>query len=156
MRRVSRLTLSLAIVVATAVPLYAQATPIQFTPTPAVAATCQNVNGAINTQQTLTITVPSGQFAYILEIDGQAANNATATAGANQKFTSTNLNSTSGGLWSAQYSIPATANTFAQVGPFHFSPPLKSAQAGVNVTIVSPAAAAQTQFNINSCFFTAP
>jgi len=111
---------------------------------------CTPINkvGAANAQITLTIPAVAGQYIYVAGIDLTAAQNATATVATLSQFTSTNL-----GGWIYQFSLAATAN--AQVSEhFYFTTPLKAPIAGTAVTIVSPAAATNTAFNINACYYT--
>jgi hypothetical protein len=127
-------------------------TQVQQSATQLTACTTANANAAVNTTATLTITPPNGQYVYLSEMDAQVSNNATgAVTQANVKFTTTNL-----GGWQYQYSSANAANTSTSIGPFAFSPPLKSAAAGTAVTIVSPAVNAQATYSINSCYYFAP
>jgi hypothetical protein len=109
-----------------------------------------NQTAAVNTQVTVTLTPPSGQSVYICGVDLTASQNGTATANTNSTFTSTNL-----GGWLWKYSIAATAN-LAISQAFYFSQPMKSVIPGTAVTIVSPAALAQTAFSINVYYYFAP
>jgi hypothetical protein len=123
---------------------------IQQSPTELRACTPAHADGAINNQQTVTITPPSGQSVYICGLDVSASQNATATANTNVKFTSTNI-----GGWAYTYSLAATANIM-MAQAFNFSQPIKSVIPGTAVTIVSPAALANTAFSINVYYYQAP
>lgn len=112
--------------------------------------------GAINTQQTATITVPAGQYAYITAVGLSACQNATSTAISVATFTSTNLATQTGGT-TPTWLLSAAAT--AQLCYFSFESygqPIKSASPGTAVTIVSPAAVAQAGFGIRAYYYTAP
>lgn len=109
----------------------------------------------VNTQVTATLNVPAGQYAYICSISGTVCANATGgTALTNGNFTSTNLPSNP--TW--QISFAGTLNTCANtaIAETFNGPPLKSSNAGTNVTIVSPAAGAQNAYQIRVTYYTAP
>jgi hypothetical protein len=120
---------------------------------------CQGVayaTGAVNTQITATIPVPAGNYAYICSIQADVCNSNTAsTAIANSNFTSTNLPSNP--TW--QISLATTANLCMNPGAIRETfngPPLKSSNAGTNVTIVSPAGVSQTAYTIRVTYYLAP
>lgn len=132
-------------------PLFAQApVVVQQSPVLLTACTTAHATAAVNTQATLTLTPPNGLYVYFCGWDVAISQNGTATANTNLSFTSTNL-----GGWAFKYSLPATANE-SRVQAFYFSFPVKSAQAGVAVTIVSPAAQVNTAFAINGYYYFAP
>ncbi len=97
---------------------------------------------AINATTSLSFTPPSGQYLYVSEIYFNVCANGTGTAQAQVSFTTTNLP----GPPAFEYSIPATANTCVQLGPFMFPNGLKSSAAGTAVTFVTPAAAASNSY----------
>jgi hypothetical protein len=123
---------------------------VQQSPTELRACVPTHNDLAVNNQVTLTITPPPGQSVYICGLDVTASQNGTATINTNSKFTSTNI-----GGWVFEYSLAATANTM-MAQAFNFSQPLKSVIPGTAVTIVSPAAIANTAFSINAYYYTAP
>lgn len=151
MRATSKVLLALLLCVGAA---FAQAgvpgTLVQQSPTELRACTPAHADGAVNSQQTVTLTPPAGQSVYVCGIDFSASQNGTATANTNSTFTSTNL-----GGWKFVYSLAATANTmFGQA--MNFSQPLKSVIPGTVVTVVSPAALTNTAFSINVYYYYAP
>lgn len=136
-------------------PAWAQApTLVQQSATMLHACTAQNATAAVNVQVTLTLTPPAGQYVYVCGIDVASSQNATSTANTNSQYTSTNLGP-AGSTWAWKYSIAATAN-LAITQAFYFTQALRSTQPGVAVTIVSPAALAQTAFSINAYYYFAP
>lgn len=125
-------------------------TLVQQSPTMLNACTSANATAAVNNQVTLTITPPSGQYVYLCGWDVTVSQNGTATANTNQSFTSTNI-----GGWAWKYSLAATAN-LALPQAFFLPFPVKAAQPGTAVTIVSPSALANTAFNINAYYYFGP
>jgi hypothetical protein len=123
------------------------ATPVQQAATMLNAASL--VSCASGTaQQTLTLTPPSGQYVYVLNVDivSQAT---TAPAASALTHTSTNL----GGMkWYG--SLTATGGTVDKVA-WIAAQPLKSATAGTAVTIVSNAAITSVTFNLCVTYYTA-
>lgn len=110
--------------------------------------TTANATSTINAQATVTLTPPlPDQFVYLCSWDVTASQNASATANTNLKFTSTNI-----GGWSWQYSLGNTANTTINQG-FYFTGYVRATTVGTAVTIVSPAAVANTAFSINVSYF---
>jgi hypothetical protein len=128
---------------------FAQAAVVQQSATPLNGCSVSHQDAAINTTVTVTITPPSGQYVYICNWDYQVANDGTGTGPAqvNVKWTTTNM----GGL-AAEYSINLTAN-LQVVNTFNYYIPVKSAQAGVAVTFVSPAIAAHTAYSANVYYY---
>lgn len=152
MKRTLLLLVSLCLAAA---PLAAQSpTLVQQSPTMLNACTAFNGTAAVNVQVTVTLTPPAGQYVYVCGIDVASSQNATSTANTNATYTSTNLGP-SGNTWGWKYSLAATAN-LAISQSFYFTQPLKSTQPGIAVTIVSPAALAQTAFSINAYYYFAP
>lgn len=133
---------------------FAQAVSTQQSASRVEAATAVAfAQAAVGSQSTATIAVPAGMFAYITGISADTCFDATgATAGVNVNYTSTNIQSTPS--WSLSY--VGTANTCNPPLREWFSVPLKSAQAGTNVTIVSPAGNAHAQFTIRVYYYLAP
>lgn len=155
-----KLTFAFAALLALAVPALAQnaAPPVQQSAQRADAGMGAAVSGSfntINTQTTATVTPPAGQYAYITRIEMEACQDATASANVNLAFTSTGLGS--GASASPQWgiSLPATADLCAY-RDVNFATPLKSAIAGQNVTVVSPAAIAHTAYNSKIFYYFSP
>lgn len=149
----SRRSLTALLLVLSVAALGAQqngSTRVQQDPTMLNACTPINATAAVNNQVTVTLLPPAGQSVYVCGIDVTASQNATSTANTNLTFTSTNL-----GGWLYKYSLAATVNIMASQA-FYWSQPLKSVIPGTAVTIVSPAATAQTAFSINAYFYYAP
>lgn len=113
------------------------------------AATAVAVTGtAVNNQYTATITVPAGQYAYITALSFDVCTNGTGT-GANQvTFTSTNLSGSP--VW--PFSVAATAS-ICQHWQDIIPGGLKSAAPGTNVTIVTPAAAANNSYTVRAYYY---
>jgi hypothetical protein len=107
--------------------------------------------GAVASQQTATITVSAGNYAYICAISLEVCTNATGTVQSNVTFTSTNL--TGSPTW--QYSMTATAD-ICQRWFDGFASPLKSAVPGTNVTVVSPTSATNNNYGIRLYYYIAP
>jgi hypothetical protein len=127
-------------------------TLVQQSPTMLNACTVITKNGGINTAITTTITPPASQFVYICAIDLTLSNDATGTGvSTNLSWTSTNL-----GAWSYQFSQVGTANTTPIDKNFYFTFPVKSANAGTAVTLVSPAVNAHAAYNQNVYYYFAP
>jgi hypothetical protein len=106
---------------------------------------------AVNNQYTATISVPAGLYAYVTGLSFDACTNGTGT-GVNQvTFTSTNL--TGSPVW--PFSLAATAS-ICQHWTEPLSSPLKSSVAGTNVTIVTPAAAANNSYTVRVYYYLAP
>jgi hypothetical protein len=149
--KITRFALALALLALVMTsPMRAQqngATRIQQDPTMLNACTPINGTAAVNTQVTVTLTPPSGLSVYVCGVDVTVSQNATSTANTNLTFTSTNL-----GGWLYKYSLAATAN-LALSQSFYWSQPVKSVIPGTAVTIVSPAATAQTAFSINAYYY---
>jgi len=109
----------------------------------------------INTQATATITPPSGQYVYVTRIELEAIQDATATAAVNSAFTSTGLGSgaTASPQWGFSLAATADATLYRDI---NLGVPLKSAIAGQNVTVVSPAAAAHLAFGVKVYYYFSP
>ena len=119
-------------------------------PTKPDACSTANAVNAVNTQTTLTLTPPNGQYVYLCGLDVIASEDATSTIQTQAKWTSTNI-----GGWSFTFSMPAPANlNTAQA--FNWSIPVKASAAGTAVTIVSPAAAAHVAYSVNAYYYFAP
>lgn len=115
-------------------------------------ATAVAVTGtAVNNQYTATITVPAGQYAYITAISFDVCTNGTGTAANQVTFTSTNLSGSP--VW--PFSIAATAS-ICQHWQDVIPGGLKSAAAGTNVTIVTPAAATNNSYTVRIYYYLAP
>lgn len=106
---------------------------------------------AVNTTTTSTLTAPAGQYVYITGVTFEVCTNGTGTAQNQVTFTSTNISNTP----SFQYSVAATASICQRWNEI-FGAPLKSLQPGVNVTFVSPTAAANNSYNIRAYYYNAP
>lgn len=133
---------------------FGQATLIQQSATRLDAATAvAYATAAQGAQATATITVPGGQYAYITGVSLDiCANNTGTTALADVLFTSTNIQSTP----SWPVSFTGTANTCATPIRDFYATPLKSSNAGTNVTVVSPTGSAQNIFAIRVYYYLAP
>lgn len=135
---------------------FAQAVSTQQSATRVEAATAVAfAQAAVAAVSTATITVPAGLFAYITAISMDACADGTGgTAETNANFTTTNIQSTP--KWS--FSWAGTANTCATPIREWFTTPLKSAQAGTNVTVVSPSDGGGThnQYTIRVYYYLAP
>jgi hypothetical protein len=107
-------------------------------------AVTASVSSAINATTSISLTPPAGQFLYLQELYMNICPNGTGTAQNQVSFTTTNLPSTP----AFEYSIPATASTCLQLGPFHWPNGLKSSAAGTAVTVVTPPAAASNSYQI--------
>jgi hypothetical protein len=101
----------------------------------------------INTQAVATVTPPAGQYVYITRIEIEVLQNATGTAVTNLNFTSTGLGTgaTASPQWGVTLALTANASLYRDV---NMTTPLRSAIAGQNVTITSPAALASTAYGI--------
>ena len=140
-----------ALFVAVSINLNAQTgTLVQQSGTDLAAATiCQNYSTAGGTG-TITITPPSGQYAYIVSIDSSPQNgsNTTATVG---YVTTTNLPGTP--KWSV--TLTGTATTAGTGFAFYPAKPLKST-AAASVTVVTPTGVSNATWNVNTCYYFAP
>lgn len=124
----------------------------QQDPTRLDAATAVSVTGtAVNTQYTLTITVPAGQYAYITALSFDVCTNGTGSAVNQVTFTSTNLSGSP--VW--PFSVAATAS-ICQHWQDIVPGGLKSAAPGTNVTIVTPAAATNNSYTVRAYYYLAP
>jgi hypothetical protein len=108
----------------------------------------------VNNTSTATINVPAGYFVYITGMFLSTCQDATSAAATNLNFTTTGLGS---GAAAPQFglSLAATANT-CYFQPISFATPLKSAAAGTQVTVVSPAANLHAGFGITVQYYLAP
>ena len=124
------------------------ATPVQQAATMLNAA--QLVQTASGTaQQTITITPPSGQYVYILNVDIVSVAT-TAPAASALTHTSTNL----GGMkWYG--GLTATGGVADKVA-WIAAQPLKSSAPGTAVTIVSNAAITNVTYNLSVTYYFAP
>lgn len=106
----------------------------------------------INQQGVATVTVPSGQFAYITRIELEAIQDATSTAAVNSAFTSTGLGTgaTASPQWGFSLAATADATLYRDI---NMVTPLKSATPGTNVTVTSPSAAAHLAFGIKVYYY---
>lgn len=129
-----------------------QQSPIRFDAATAVSVST-NYN-TVNTQAVATITVPSGQYAYITRIELEAIQDATATAAVNSAFTTTGLGTgaTASPQWGFSLAATADAAVFRDV---NMVTPLKSAAPGTNVTFTSPVAALHLAFGIKVYYYLA-
>lgn len=145
-----KLTLALLALLFTAGLASAQVST-QQSATHADAATAVAVTGtAVNNQYTATITVPAGQYAYITAISFDVCTNGTGTAANQVTFTSTNLSGSP--VW--PFSVAATAS-ICQHWVDTIPGGLKSAAPGTNVTIVTPAAAANNSYTVRAYYYIA-
>ena len=112
----------------------------------AFAVVSTNYN-TVNTQGVATISPPAGQYVYITRIELEAVQDGTSTACVLCAFTSTGLGTgaTASPQWG--FSIAATADAVL-MRDVTFTTPLRSAIAGQNVTITSPAATLHLGFGI--------
>jgi hypothetical protein len=101
----------------------------------------------INQQAVATVTPPAGQFIYITRIELEVMQNATGTAVTNLNFTSTGLGTgaTASPQWGVSLPLTANATLYRDI---NMGTPLRTAIAGQNVTITSPAALASTAYGI--------
>lgn len=126
--------------------------PVQQSPTHLDAATAVAVTGTTaNTQYTLTITVPAGQYAYITALSFDVCTNGTGSAVNQVTYTSTNLSGSP--VW--PFSIAATAS-ICQHWQDIIPGGLKSSIPGTNVTIVTPAAATNNSYTVRAYYYLAP
>lgn len=115
-------------------------------------ATLGTANGTA--QQTVTITPPAGQYVYVCGIDFQYCASGSAPTATNNVLTTT-TGFASNPKWGL--SVPVTVNVcYASGGPFYWPIPLKSANPGTAITVVSPAAITNVTFNINVTGYFAP
>jgi hypothetical protein len=127
-------------------------TLVQQSPTMLNACTPSNKSAAVNNAVTVSLTPPNGLFTYICGIDLTVSEDATGlVAQTNASFTSTNL-----GGWAYEFSTTAALNTTPVDKNFYFPTPVKSAQPGVAVTVVSPAANTHAAYNVNVYYYFAP
>lgn len=151
MRKIALALLGLCV----ATSAFGQAVGVQQQATRVEAATAVAfAQAGVGVTSTATIVVPAGLYAYITALSMDTCADATGgTAQVNSNYTSTNLPSTPS--WS--FSFGGTANTCAVPLRESFSAPLKSAQPGVNVTVVSPSGGAgHNQFTIRVYYYLAP
>lgn len=131
---------------------YGQVSPNVVTETattPRSGVQCQSVTATINTQNTLTFTVPSGLRLYLTHLYLASAQDATAGAVTNLNFTTTNLQSLA---W--QVTQAATANLYTLVAQHDNANGFAVSAVGpLNVTIVSPTAQGHAAFPMNACGF---
>jgi hypothetical protein len=125
-------------------------TLVQQSPSDLRACTPAHSDAAVNNTVTITITPPNGLYVYLCGWDYQVVQDATGTVQTNVKWTSTNL----GGL-AVEYSTPLVVDGNTTQN-FYYAVPLKAAQAGVAVTIVSPAAVLHTAYSANAYYYIAP
>lgn len=157
MRRITRFVLGLVMLLAVAVPAFAQApTSVSLsTPTSNIVLVAISATAAVNNQVTLTIPAPAGGlYNYVCSLTYHASQDGTATAQTNAVTTSTNFNA-----FALKYSLTATATiNFDQ--QFNWGTPAtgcpKSAAPGVVTTFVSPAAGANIAFTWYAMYFQAP
>lgn len=129
-------------------PLAPGATAVTTTATRGDSCTPINATGAANAQIILTIPAQSGMYGNITALDLTVSANGTGgTVNTNLSWTSTNL-----GSWRYLYSFVDTANTM-QSEHFAYGTPMKGPAVGTAIVITSPAATANTAFNINACYF---
>jgi hypothetical protein len=109
----------------------------------------------VNTQAVATITPPVGQYVYITRIELEAIQDGTSTACVNCAFTSTGLGTgaTASPQWGFSLAATADATLYRDV---NLNAPLRSAIAGQNVTITSPAAALHLAFGIKAYGYFSP
>ena len=167
MKKLKLAFLASALAFALATPALAVSTlnsaPVQQDPTHLDSATgvCAFA-GAVNSTQaagTCTITPPAGQYVYFTYLKVGACQDGTASiSGIQLNFTSTNL-----GGWTRETSTLSagtiTTNPFVNLcandgGALPL--PLKSAAAGVAVTLVPPAQTAHMSFPIEAMYYFAP
>jgi hypothetical protein len=113
--------------------------------------TCQTAaNPAVNTQNTLTFSVPAGQYLYLtylyLNIVADGTGGTPVSIG---RFTTTNLASVE---WDMSFAGTASTQSGA-INAANASGLVKSAVGPVNVTIVSPAAGAHNAYAMTACGF---
>jgi len=106
------------------------------------------VNPAVNTQNTLTFAVPSGQYLYLthlyLSITADGTGGTTLNEG---RFTTTNLQS-------LEWDISFAGTAFTSATPIihdNSGAFVKSALGPLNVTIVSPAGGAHNAYPMSAC-----
>ncbi len=108
--------------------------------------------GAVGAASTATITVPSGQYAYITGIGIDLAQNGTSTVATNLNTTA--MGNVSGGpQWT--FSCPATVNSNCVGVRETYAVPLKSAAPGTNVTLTATPGA-NNQFTVRIYYYLAP
>lgn len=153
-----KIALALAVLLGSAAAALAQAPPVQQSGQRLDAGTAVAVSGTFNTvnnQTTATVSPPAGQYAYITRVELESCQDATASANVNLNFTSTGLGSGASASPQWAISLPATADLCA-FRDLNFAAPLKSAIAGQNVTIVSPAAIAHTAYSTKIYYYFSP
>lgn len=107
---------------------------------------------AVGSASTATITVPSGQYAYITAIGIDLAQNGTSTAAVNLNTTAM-VNIAGGPQWT--FSCPATANSNCTGVRETYAVPLKSAAPGTNVSLTATPGA-NNQFTVRLYYYLAP
>jgi len=108
---------------------------------------------AVGSNSTATITVPTGQYAYITGVSMDTCADGTGgTALTNLNYTSTNIQSTPS--WSVSFA--GTANTCATPIREFYATPLKSLVPGTAVTVVSPTVGTHNQSTIRVYYYLAP
>lgn len=150
MKFFTRFLAIMAIATLFALPAVSQ-TAVQQAPTRLDSCSTVNATAAVNNTATVTLTPPNSQSVYLCGLDIAISNDATgAVTQANVSFTTTNL-----GGWAWKYSSANAANT-SLTQAFYWNVPVKSAQPGVAVTIVSPAVNAHAAYSINAYYYFAP
>lgn len=108
--------------------------------------------GTATTAAAATITVPSGQYAYITGISIDLGQNATSAAVTNANTVA--LTNVAGGpQWT--FSCPATANANCVGVRENFPVPLKSAAPGTNVTLTT-ATPTNSIYTVRMYYYLAP
>jgi len=107
---------------------------------------------AVGSASTATITVPSGQYAYITAIGIDLAQDGTGVAVANSNTTA--MGNISGGpQWT--FSCPLTISSNCVGVRENFSVPLKSAAPGTNVTLTT-GSGTHIQYTVRIYYYLAP
>lgn len=115
-------------------------------------AVCQTIaSPAVNTANTLTFTVPAGQYLYLTSVNVTGSGDSTGGAINNGRITTTNLQSVE---W--DFTFPSGTSAFLQiVSMTNPNGLIKSAQGPVSATIVSPQST-HTAYGMTACGYFAP
>jgi hypothetical protein len=130
---------------------------VQHTATmPNAATKVANLNTAVNTQASATLTPAGSNYVYVTGIDMAYCGDATGTAQTNVSFNWTGGISPTGSnipIWAYSTVINPGLCTFKFVS---FPVPLKSVTPGTAVTLQSPAVALHTGYEANVYWYEAP
>lgn len=143
-----------ALVFCAALPTFAQSQPQPIQHTPGHADAAQLVGTCVTTGCTITVSPPSGQYAYFTNVEMQNCAGATTVTGASPTtITTTNLGGVawtvgSGSTAAGQCNSPSPSGSFAGL--------LKSATAGTAVVFTLPAFATNQTIRLSVYYYFAP